>query len=328
MIQKSGKRYFLIWATLLIGFTLCVSLQAMAGGKVLLVHSYHKGYAWVDAITAGVQEGLEGSEAQLEIFYMDTKQKTSEEWKKEAGQMAKERVDIFKPDVVITSDDNAQEYFARDYAGKDSPQFVFCGVNAEASKYGFPASNVTGILERPYFIESLNLLKAADKGVKTISVISDDSPTSSAIYDYIKGLESKSPVKIVSFDQPSTFDQWQALITEYQDSVDAIAIVLYHTVKETIDGDSMEPKEVMAWTRANNEKPTVSVVDFAVEDGVLCGVVESGEEHGLEAALISKQILEGKKASDFPIKTARRGSVMFNMKTAEKLGIKIRIVQE
>lgn len=61
---------------------------------------------------------------------------------------------------------------------------------------------MTGILERPYFIESLNLLKAADKGAKTISVISDDSPTSSAIYDYIKGLESKSPVKIASFDSP------------------------------------------------------------------------------------------------------------------------------
>ena len=73
---------------------------------------------------------------------------------------------------------------------------------------------------------------------------------------------------------------------------------------------------------------TVGVVDFAIEDGVLCGVVESGEEHGFEAAQISKRILEGKKAGDFPIKTAKKGSVMLNMKTAEKLGIGIKVIEK
>ncbi|MBW1800127.1 MAG: hypothetical protein JRJ85_05290, partial [Deltaproteobacteria bacterium] len=48
-------------------------------------------------------------------------------------------------------------------------------------------------------------------------------------------------------------------------------------------------------------------LDFAIENGALCGVVESGEEHGFEAARISRQILAGKKAGDFPIKTAQKG---------------------
>jgi len=326
MIQTDKKQHFLTWIALLMGVALCICSSAMADNKVLLVHSYHKGYSWVDGITTGVQKGLEGSEAQLEIFYMDTKRKTSEEWKKEAGQMAKKKVDDFKPDVVITADDNAQEYFARDYTGKDSPQIVFCGVNAEASAYGFPASNVTGILERPFFIECLNLLKAIDRSIKTISVISDDGPTSTAMYDYMKNLAAKSPVKVVSFDQPSTFDQWQGLIKKYQDSVDAIAVISYHTVKKVAGGESMDPEEVIAWTRANNQKPTTTIVDFAVEDGVLCGVVESSEEHGLAAAQIARQILEGKKASDFPVKTAKKGTVMLNTGTAEKLGMEIRIV--
>ena len=325
MIQKNKKREFFTRVILLIGFALSVCVPAMAGGKVLLVHSYHEGYSWVDAITASAKEELEGSVDELEVFYMDTKRKPSEEWKVKSGQMAKEKMADFKPDVVITSDDNAQEYFAKDYAGKDSPQFVFCGVNAEASKYGFPASNVTGILERPHFIESLTLLKAIDGNINTIAVIGDDSPTTNAMYDYMRTLEEKSPVKIVSFDQPSTFAQWQALIQQYQDSVDAIAIIIYHTVKETIGGDSIEPQEVISWTMANNKKPTVGVVDFAIEDGVLCGVVESPKEHGFEAAQIAKQILAGKKASDFPVKTAKKGSVMFNVKTAESLGIEIEI---
>jgi len=325
MFQKNKKRDFFVGIALLIGCALSICVPAMAGGKVLLVHSYHEGYSWVDDITASVREELEGSVDELEVFYMDTKRKTSEEWKVEAGQMAKEKLAAFNPDVVITSDDNAQEYFAKDYAGKDSPQFVFCGVNAEASKYGFPAINVTGILERPHFIESLNLLKAIDGNIKTIAVISDDSPTSNAMFAYIKTLEEMSPVEIVSFEQPSTFAQWQESIKKYQNSVDAIAIILYHTVKETTGGDSMDPKKVMNWILANSQKPTVGFADFAIDDGVLCGVAESPKEHGFEAAQIAKQILAGKKASDFPVKTAKKGTVMFNLETAERLGIEMEV---
>lgn len=328
MIQHIEIRHFFIGFTFFIGFALSVCAPAMAGDKVLLVHSYHKGYPWVDTITAGVQKGLEGSGAQLEIFYMDTKRKTSEEWKVKAGQMAKEKVDAFKPNVVITADDNAQAYFARYYASKFSPQIVFCGVNAEASMYGFPASNVTGILERPHFLESLMLLKAIGRNIKTIAFITDDGPTSTAVCAYMRKLKKSSLIKIVSLDQPSTFAQWQALIKKYQNSVDSIAIFTYHTVKETDGGDSIEPKKVINWTLANNKKPTVGFIDFAIEDGVLCGVVESGEDHGFEAAQIAKKILKGKKASDFRVKTAQKGSVMLNNKTAEKLGIEIKVIEK
>ena len=82
----------------------------------------------------------------------------------------------------------------------------------------------------------------------------------------------------------------------------------------------------MNWTRTHNNKPTVGFLDFAVEDGALCGVVESGEEHGSEAARISKQILRGKKAGDFPVRTAQKGTVMLNSNTARKLGIEIKVV--
>ena len=151
----------------LLVFLFCLSYfftpspNASGTGKVLLVHSYHAGYLWTDDITRGVKKGLAGSRAELEIFYMDTKRNPGEVWKIQAGKLAKKRVAETKPNVVITADENAQAYFAKDYVGQAYPQIVFCGVNAEASKYGYPASNVTGILERPYFVQSFDMLKVA-----------------------------------------------------------------------------------------------------------------------------------------------------------------------
>ena len=113
------------------------------------------------------------------------------------------------------------------------------------------------------------------------------------------------------------------MINKYQDSADAVGIILHQTIKKAIGDEGMDPEEVMAWTMANNKRPTVGFFDFAMRDGVLCGIAESGEEHGFEAAEMVVDILKGKKAGDFPIRTAKKGSVMINLKTARKLGMDI-----
>lgn len=306
-------------------FLICLlTTSVLAAGKVLLVQSYHAGYPWTDSIDEGVKKGLEGTGVELEIFYMDTKRKTSEEWKVEAGKLADKKVEEFKPDVVITGDDNAQAYFAKNYAGKaGAPQFVFCGVNAEASKYGYPAENVTGFLERAHFIETIDLLMQFNPGIKKIAIITDKSPTSDATIDYAKTL--KFPVEIVSIDQPVTFAEWKASIQKYQSSVDAVCIYMYHTIKESANSDtSLDPKDIIDWTIANNKKPSFGLLPLGIDDGILTGIVESGIEHGFEAAEIAKQIINNdKKAGDFKISTAKKGEIMYNIKTAEKLGIEI-----
>ena len=302
--------------------TLPITTQAQEK-KLLVVHSYHLGYAWVDAINQGLDSSLEGCGATIENFYMDTKRNTSEEWKTEVTGLVKQKLADFEPDVVITVDDAAQALFAKDYAGQDgAPQFVFCGVNAEPEEYGYPAANVTGILERFPVGQSSDFLLSLIDNINTMAIIADDGITSTTSLDYIRTLDL--PVQVVSYDQPSTFDEWKSAVILAQSSADAIAIIMYHTVKSESDGMSMDPQEVMAWTIANITKPTIGVLAFAVEDGVFCGMVESGEEHGQEAGAIAKQmLLEGKTAEDFPMKTAEKYTSMLNLNTAEALGISI-----
>ena len=289
--------------------------------KVLLVHSYHTGYPWVDAITQGVKRAFAGSHAHLEIFYMDTKRRTSEAWKRQSGQNARQIVEEWRPDVVITSDDNAQQYFAKDYAGRQTPQVVFCGVNASPQKYGYPASNVTGILEVPHFAASLDHLRKFVPDAKRIAIVTDDSPTSAGALAFMK--RQPTSCELVSCETPTTFKQWQNAIRRCQDSADAIAVYMYHTVKRAGQAESMEPKEVMAWTVANSRIPIVGLFIFTVDDGALCGFLESGVEHGFRAGQMALELLGGKSAADVPLVTALEGQSMLNMATARKFGISV-----
>jgi ABC-type uncharacterized transport system substrate-binding protein len=295
--------------------------EVQSNPKVLLVDSYHAGYPWSDAIVRGVNMALGGENVQMEVFHMDTKRRTDETWKRQAGLQADEIVAQWRPDVVVASDDNAQQYFARAYAGKKQPAFVFCGLNAEPNAYGYPASNVTGILERPHFTASLRMLGQLLPGASRIAIISDDSETSTGAISYMT--DPPSPWHIVSCDRPRTFDEWQEAVKRVQDQAEAIAVYMYHTVKRDGLELSMEPKEVMAWTLANSRIPLVGFFIFAVDDGALCGYLESGAEHGFKAGRMALEILHGRKPAEIPIVTALEGYSMINVSTARRLGITI-----
>lgn len=298
------------------------SCSAQQGG-VLVVHSYHAGYPWVDEIDAGIREGLAGSGAKIDVFYMDTKRRTDELWKIRSGKMAYARMVQTRPRVAIAVDDNAQRYFVMGAAHRrDAPQFVFCGVNAEPAQYEYPRPNVTGILERPHFIMSIDLLLKVAPGTKRVAFLSDKSPTSDAMVGYCQS--RRVPVEMVAWDQPVSWAEWQRTVKGYAEEADAVVVNMYHTVQKEAGGESMDPEEVMAWTIAHLKMPTVALFEFGVEDGALCGIVESGREHGMEAAAIARDILaRNKMANDFPIRTARKGSVLFNARTARALGVEI-----
>ena len=296
-----------------------IELSKKEKKKILLVHSYHPEYEWVASITRGVKMALMGSQVELEIFYMDTKRKTDEEWKISAGKKAAELVMQWHPDVVIVADDNGQKYFASNFAGKSYPQFVFCGVNEAPEIYGYPAENITGILERPHIKSSIKYLKKLLPEVKNIAFITDNSPTSMGVIEHIK----KEKITNITYSSLETFEEWKKSVIESQDSADAIAVYTYHTIKKNSgDSESISSTEVINWTLKNSKIPVFGFLTFAVDDGVLCGYLESGVEHGFKSGEMALEILNGKKAADIPIIIALEGQSMLNLKAAKKWGIK------
>jgi ABC-type uncharacterized transport system substrate-binding protein len=290
--------------------------------RVLLVHSYHPSYSWTADVTEGARLVLENSGVRLRILHMDTKRRTSEAWKHEAGRKAMAEVESFRPQVVIAADDNAQEYFAKHYAGVDNaPAVVFAGLNGEPSQYGYPAPNVTGVIERAKIRQSIELLQVLRPRVRRVVFIADDSPTARRIFEYASGLEL--PLERADYFRAATFEEWRKRVLWAQDRYDALALSVYHTVEDAEQGRSMAPERVMEWTREHNALPMVGFWRWCVEDGALCGITESGREQGREAARLALDILAGADPAELPVRTAREGMVMLNLEAARGLGLDV-----
>ena len=293
----------------------------LAENRVLVVHSYHLNYEWTHTINKAIVKELVTSGIDYQTFFMDTKRLPSKEAKLQAGLKAKKRITAYKPQVVIAVDDNAQAYVVKDFVNKSDIQFVFCGVNSKPDKYGYPAINVTGILERLYPDQTLRMLKAVLPKTKQVAVVTDDSPTSDSILPRFKkkARHGELVIPIREYAQPATVSMWKQTIgrLDRDPAIDAIMVPLYHTVK--IDGTdkSMAPARVMRWTVDNTKKPVVGVWSHSVEDGAFFAVTVDPREHGRVAARMAIEILNNKTARDVPMQTNQEGFVIVNLKGTE-----------
>ncbi len=314
----------IVQAAIVMGVLLFLAIPCF--GRVLVVHSYHEEYDWVQGINWALESSFK-SGVEYRIFYMDTKRRTDEAWKKRAAADAKNVIAEYAPQVVIAVDDNAQKYVAKEYVGRSRIQFVFCGVNANPKVYGYPSRNVTGILERAYPKQVLEMLKRINPNIKNVIWVSDDSQTTRGVLPRVKHKADTNelPLEILDYAKPSTFAQWKRTIQRFNQNpgVHAFLIPLYHTVKNRSGDKSVVASSVMEWTVKNTTKPIVGFWPFSTDDGALCAVAVDPHEHGKVAALMAKQILSGKSASDIPMVVNKNGFVILNLKTAHQLNIDV-----
>lgn len=292
--------------------------------KILYVMSYHSPWKWTDDQLEGFNEGLSGLDVEYKIFQMDTKRKSSEEWKIESGRQARELIDSWEPDLVYTTDDNVQEYVVKHYINTTIP-FVFSGVNAAPEKYGFVGStNVAGVMEQEHFVETVKLLKDIKPDVEDIAVIIDDGATWQSIIDRMKSKQDLLPgIDFVSWDTIHTFEGYKQRIAELQDEADAIALLGIFTYKDE-EGENVPYQEVLEWTAENSNIPDFSFWKDRISFGTLCTVTVSGYEQGLAAGKIARGILaENKSPSEYPFEPTVKGEPVISLARADKLGIPV-----
>jgi len=307
---------------LFVGLVLAIAPYASAEGeaRVLLIFSYHAEYTWHIEEARGVEEVLQREGVSYEKFYLDTKRNTSDDWKEQIATRAKEKIEEYDPSLVIVFDDNACALVAEPYVGESLP-FVFCGVNADPADYGFPAPNVTGVLERPDFKGSVELLRVLVPNIEKVALITDASPSAEG---FAEGLEDLLlPVEITEIYLTNDFDDWQAKVLAIQSEVDAIGLFTYHTISRQGEEESMSPDEVLQWTLENSRLPEFATLDFTVEGGALCGVALSAYEQGKTAAEIAARILAGEKPSDIPVAIPQATRAMVNAARAAELGLEV-----
>lgn len=301
--------------------------------RVLVLHSYHREYAWLKDVNRGILSGLEeeryvpGKNVTVEYFYMDTKKKTSESWKLEIAQKAMNKIATWQPHVVIATDDNAQKYVVAKM--KDSGvNFVFLGVNANPLDYNYinnwdaPGGTITGSIERARFGQTIKLLQRIVPGVRRIAIVSDDGATGASVVNRILAQARSMDIEIVSNRRIGQFSHWKSYIRSIQNQADALLVVVYHTLKDE-NGNPVHENDVLNWTINNSTLPDIGFWSWAVEGGLLASEAISGYQQGHYAATVASYVLMGQKPGDFPIDKPQRGELCINLARAEMLGIEV-----
>ncbi len=279
------------------------------GKKILFIDSYHEGYAWSDGTLAGVRSVLDSSGADVRVVRMDTKRKKTDEHKLAAAEMVRQTIESYRPDVVIASDDNASKYVIKPFYKDAALPFVFCGVNWDASSYGFPYRNVTGMVEVAAVDELFAFLERLTDG-RRVGYLAGDVFTA---HKEQENIEKTFGMKFAETRYANTMDQWQTQFRELQGKVDMLL------VGNSAGTEGWDDDAAARFVERNTKVPSGGIHPH-MSRFVLIGYTKLAEEQGEWAAKTALRILDGTSPADIPITRNTQGRLVINARVAEGLG--------
>lgn len=295
--------------------------------KVLFVDSYHAGYPWSEEITDGVLKTFKiartadghlddaASPVTLRILRMDTKRNTSEEFKARAGREARDAIESWQPDVVICADDNASQYLIVPFYRGSRVPFVFCGVNWDATAFGFPWKNVTGMLEVCEIPALVDELRRHARGSRA-GFLGARNETNAKEAESCRTQFGLAFEKVV-FVQ--TFGEWKQAYLELQGQVDLLILAAPSFLADGPEaaGDVAEARRFVL---ENTRIPAGSVQDWIAPYSLIC-YAKLGSEQGEWAAQAALRILAGTPPRAIPITRNHHAQVYLNMPLSRRLGV-------
>jgi len=333
IFTRKGKRIFNFPILTLVLMSILIILFARAAQaapkKVFFVFSYHPTLFWHVNEERGIRDALKKFNCDYRSFYMDTKHHPDIAWILKVSREAIRQIDDFRPDVLVGFDDNACHYVLDHFLGTSLPM-VFLGVNRDPAEYGFvkkslkhPGLNVTGVLERHYFLQSIQLFsELLGKPVRHIGMVSDSSGTSHTMITSFMKISRKHKLPIAFFKFAYSFPGWQEIIRDAQGKVDLLIVYNCEGLKGK-NNKNVSPDDVIAWTIAHNKVPEVSFFSKYIKRGLMGGIVLTGYYQGLYAGKKIVSIFQGMPPGDIPINRPPKGTIAFNMMRVRALGLRI-----
>ena len=280
--------------------------------KCLYVSSYHQGYAWSDGVERGIRSVLK-DQCVLKQFDMNTKRNKTEEHKLAAAAEAREIIESWQPDVVLTSDDNAAKYLIVPHYKDSEIPFVFNGVNWTVAEYGFPYSNVTGMVEVAPIEPMLQAALSMASGTKGI-YLGADTLTEKKNFSRIESGATKLGASLEK-RLVSNFADWASAFEAAQQA--DFIVMGSNSGIQNWDADS-------ANAIAQNSSSIVSVTNHKWMMGVTTlGYTKLPQEHGSWSAEVALAILDGTPISDLPIITNRKWDLWINNELIESAQLQL-----
>lgn len=309
------SRIFHIGLALLVlwmGICLDVSADMDKSDRVCLyVSSSHAGYQWNDGIEHGLESALKGA-CWLKKFYMDTTRNSSTEFAEAKALEAKALIDRMHPDVVIACDDRASKYLVVPYLKETETPVVFCGVNWTAAEYGYPYSNVTGMIEMAPNREVVRKARQILGKVAGFAFVAADVPMQQKELERLEAIALEEQLYLKSY-LVETMEQWQAAFLAAQE----FDFAVLGNPEGIPDWDAVAARSLVY----EHTRCLTTTFGFYMRPYCVFSMVNTPLEQGQWSGKVVRLILSGRSPAGIPISTNQRWDLFMNPALVTKTGV-------
>ena len=311
-------RRFLISALLILAPL--STLRAHDPLQILMLHSYSQEYPWTQSQHEGFINGLHTAgdqSARINSEYLDSKRrKFDADYARQFSDYLAMKYPDYQPSLVYVSDDNALS-FALNYLPTsfgDVP-IIFSGVNNIGIRDQLDPTRVTGVFEKKNISANLALLLEMDADVRNILVVGDASETYQAIEMELRQQLQQYPGIEAKYVASHSIDEVVQILQASQSRY-----LFLTTLGSMVDRDGhvLGLDESIAKIINASDFVVFSMEDAYLLDGVLGGLVTSGQLQGGMAARMAIQFLQGTPVEQLAPVSDSPGELILDYRELEK----------
>ncbi|MBK8598332.1 MAG: PAS domain S-box protein [Holophagales bacterium] len=299
---------------------LSATADAASGKRVLVLHSYYKGYKWTDDENRGISAALEPALGVENVFveYMDTKRFFEERFVSQLPEAYRRKYLDHRIDLIVATDDRALEFLVehRDEVFPGTP-VVFCGVNyfQEGKLKGRPL--FTGVSEDVDLGASLDTALALHPGTRRIYVVNEDTETGRAVRTRLAEIgPSWKGVPL----EPLDGLPMEKLLARLR-SLPASSLVFFTFYSRDAEGKVFGYDESIRLVSQASNVPVYGAWDFNLGFGLVGGMLASGFDQGETAGRIALRVLRGERPASIPVVKNLPGRYLFDHLQLVRWGI-------
>jgi hypothetical protein len=216
--------------------------------------------------------------------------------------------------VVIASDDIASKYLIVPYYRDADIPFVFCGVNWTVEQYGYPFSNVTGMIEVAAIEPMFDKAAAITGKIRRAYYIGADTLTERKNLQRFQDAGQRHSIRITG-RLVQNMREWIEAYGQGQDS--DLIIVGSNAGIQNWDRD-----QVLSAIQPLSQ--TLSATNHGwMMPYTMFGLTKVPEEHGEWAGKVAIEILNGTKPADIPIIPNRNFDMIVNNALLDSAQVKL-----
>ncbi|MBU3931830.1 MAG: PAS domain S-box protein, partial [Proteobacteria bacterium] len=289
--------------------------------EILILNSYHPGFAWSDDEQAGIIDVFRRKDKNWlpVIEYLDLKRLPDGKHLAELKKLFRQKYQNKKFSVVIAMDNPALEFAIDNQAELfGNAPIVFCGINNYTSSLLKGRSDVTGIAESLDIAGTIEVMLRLHPATQEIFSPHDYTASGLAVRKELEALVPRFGAKVrFRFTDPLTMEE---LLKELE-RLPKNSLVLEISFITDKSGRTFGVSETTKLFYEHSPVPIYSTYEQRLGFGIVGGKLLSPRIHGVNAARIALRVLAGEKASAIPVVFESDSQFMFDYTVMSRFGI-------